>query len=175
MLGVLSWRPGAKSEYAALGLPATIVQDNLSWSHRHVLRGLHFQNPGVQAKVVQVLAGQIFDVAVDIRRGSPDFGRWVGLELSADNRRQLYIPEGFAHGFCVISDGALVAYKCTAPYQVACELGIAWDDSGIGISWPISSPLMSPKDACLPRLAEIPLDQLPGYEPLSKARATHGA
>jgi dTDP-4-dehydrorhamnose 3,5-epimerase len=153
-----------------LGLPSVIMQDNLSWSHRHVLRGLHFQFPNSQAKLVQVLVGTVMDVAVDIRRGSPMFGRWATVELSAENQRQLYIPEGFAHGFCVVSDGALVAYKCFALYDPSCEQRIDWNDPALGIPWPTQTPILSSKDTNQPRLRDIQADRLPTYQ----SATTHG-
>jgi dTDP-4-dehydrorhamnose 3,5-epimerase len=146
--------------YAGLGWPP-FVQDNLSSSRRGVIRGLHLQHPTGQAKLVSVLDGEIFDVAVDVRRGSATFGRWVGVTLSAANRRQLAIPAGFAHGFAVTSDSALVAYKCTAPYAREHELTIRWNDPVIGISWPVAAPSLSPKDADAPSLAAIPPERLP--------------
>jgi dTDP-4-dehydrorhamnose 3,5-epimerase len=132
--------------YAQAGIPGPFVQDNLSFSHHGVLRGLHYQWPNPQGKLVFVLQGEIFDVAVDIRRQSPTFGRWVGVTLSADNHQQLWIPPGFAHGFCVTSAAALVTYKCTDYYAPECERAIRWDDAEIGIDWPLSSPVVSSKD-----------------------------
>ena len=133
--------------YAQAGIPGPFVQDNLSFSHHGVLRGLHYQWPNPQGKLVFVLQGEIFDVAVDIRRQSPTFGQWVGVTLSADNHQQLWIPPGFAHGFCVTSAAALVAYKCTDYYAPECERAIRWDDGGIGIAWPVGTPVVSGKDA----------------------------
>ena len=150
--------------YAELGLPATMVQDNLSWSRRGVLRGLHFQQPAPQAKLVYVLAGQIFDVVADVRVGSPHFGRWVGYELSLDNRRQLFVPAGFAHGFCVLSASALVAYKCDELYRPECEVGVAWNDPRLSVCWPIANPILSAKDASLRCLDDLAADSLPRYE-----------
>jgi dTDP-4-dehydrorhamnose 3,5-epimerase len=152
-----------QSRYQELGLPADMVQDNLSWSRRGVLRGLHFQVPACQGKLIHVLAGTIFDVAVDVRLGSPTFGRWIGFELSLENRRQLYIPEGFSHGFCVLSATALVAYKCSDVYQPECEVGVAWNDPRIGVRWPLSSPMVSEKDQTLRRLDDLGADDLPHY------------
>jgi dTDP-4-dehydrorhamnose 3,5-epimerase len=149
--------------YAQAGLPATFVQDNLSRSAKGVLRGLHMQHPAGQGKLVYVLEGEVFDVAVDVRVGSPTFGRWVGCTLSARNKRQLYIPTGFAHGFCVTSASALFAYKCTELYRPEHELGIAWDDPAIGITWPIEDPVLSGKDRAHPRLADVPQSRLPAY------------
>ena len=151
--------------YGALGLPATMVQDNLSSSERGVLRGLHYQYPEPQGKLVYVLAGAVFDVAVDIRAGSPTFGRWTGVELSAENKRQLFVPAGFAHGFCVTSPQALVAYKCTHPYRPQYDRGVAWNDPEIGVRWPIAAPQLSEKDARAPRLNDIDKDLLPRWAP----------
>jgi dTDP-4-dehydrorhamnose 3,5-epimerase len=143
------------------GIPDAFVQDNHSRSVRGVLRGLHYQLPNPQGKLVRAVAGSVFDVAVDIRRGSPHFGRWVGVELSAENKRQLWIPPGFAHGFCVTSDVAEVVYKCTTLYDGPSDRGIRWDDPAIGISWPVEAPTLSPKDAAAPRLADAAL--IPEY------------
>ena len=145
--------------YAAAGISGPFVQDNLSRSVRGTLRGLHFQEPHGQGKLVQVLQGCVWDVAVDVRRGSPTFGQYVARELSAENRRQLWVPPGFAHGFCVLSASADFSYKCTALYSPASERAIAWDDPDLGIAWPITEPLLSGRDAAAPRLrdaAELP-------------------
>ncbi len=147
--------------YAELGIPTTFVQDNLSRSGRGVLRGLHFQEPHGQGKLVQVLAGAVHDVVVDVRRGSPTFGRWMVTELSADNRYQLWVPPGFAHGFCVLSASADFFYKCTEVYAPAAERSILWSDPDLGIPWPLPSPLLSAKDASAPRLKDAPV--LPVY------------
>ena len=152
----------SRPAYHAAGLAETFVQDNVSRSQRGVLRGLHFQNPLPQAKLVYVLEGCVLDVAVDIRRGSPTFGRWHGVELSAANHRQLFIPEGFAHGFCVLSESALVAYKCSQVYRPDCDAAIRWSDPEIGIEWPIRKPILSVKDESAPFLQDI-MDQLPRY------------
>ena len=149
------------ARYAAAGINGPFVQDNLSRSVRGTLRGLHFQEPRAQGKLVQVLRGAVWDVAVDVRRGSPRFGRWVAVELSEAAPRQLWIPPGFAHGFCVLSDSADFFYKCTELYAPECERSIAWNDPAIGITWPIGSPILSPKDAAAPRLADAPV--LPSY------------
>ena len=141
--------------YAAIGLPSRFVQDNVSRSARGVLRGLHVQCPFPQGKLVQVLDGEVFDVAVDVRVGSPTFGRWSGHHLSADNHRQLYIPAGVAHGFCVLSASALLSYKCTEFYHPSSEITIAWDDPEIGIEWPVSAPLLSKKDTGASRLSAL--------------------
>jgi len=157
----------SQTRYQEAGLPENMLQDNLSWSRRGVLRGLHFQNPAGQGKLVQVLAGQIFDVVVDVRVGSPHFGRWVGIELSLENNRQLYIPEGFAHGFCVLSATALVTYKCSEVYRPECEVGVAWNDPRIDVRWPLASPIVSPKDAALRQLDELTAGSLPHYTPFA--------
>jgi len=147
--------------YAEAGLPEAFVQDNLSFSQRGVLRGLHYQNPHGQGKLVYVLQGTVFDVAVDIRVGSPTFGRWIGVTLSAENRRQFWVPPGFAHGFCVTSETALFAYKCSDYYAPEHEGSVLWNDPAIGIAWPVESPTLSAKDAAAPRLAEVERARLP--------------
>jgi dTDP-4-dehydrorhamnose 3,5-epimerase len=149
--------------YADAGIAATFVQDNVSLSQRGVLRGLHFQHPHGQAKLVGVLRGEVFDVAVDVRRGSPRFGGWVGECLSADNKRQLYIPPGFAHGFLVTSEEALFAYKCTEYYHPETERTIRWDDARIGIRWPIEGPVLSLKDNVAVTLDTMPAELLPVF------------
>ncbi|MBV8267961.1 MAG: dTDP-4-dehydrorhamnose 3,5-epimerase [Planctomycetaceae bacterium] len=149
--------------YGAAGLPSAFVQDNVSFSAKGVLRGLHYQEPYPQGKLLFVLQGEIFDVAVDIRRGSPSFGRWVGVTLSSGNKRQLYVPPGFAHGFCVTSDTALVIYKCTEVYRPEADHGVRWDDPRIGVEWPAGQPLLSEKDRRAPLLSEVPPDELPDY------------
>jgi dTDP-4-dehydrorhamnose 3,5-epimerase len=147
--------------YDAAGLPGVFVQDNVSKSRRGVLRGLHYQLPNPQGKLLTVLQGEIFDVAVDIRRGSPDFGRWVGVTLSDENRRQFYVPPGFAHGFCVTSETALVMYKCTEVYRPQNDRGVRWDDPRIGIAWPLTDATVSDKDGRAPLLADVPPEHLP--------------
>jgi dTDP-4-dehydrorhamnose 3,5-epimerase len=154
----------SRDRYTKAGLPNEFVQDNLSLSARGILRGLHLQHPNAQGKLCFVLAGEVFDVAVDVRAGSPTFGSWEGLTLSAKNKRQFYIPPGFAHGFCVLSEQALFSYKCTEYYSAPSELGIAWDDPDIGIDWPMQSPRLSSKDQQNFRLRDVPLEQLPRYE-----------
>ncbi len=144
-------------------IPELFVQDNHSFSRRKVLRGLHFQTGSPQGKLVTVLSGEIFDVAVDIRRGSPTFGEYETATLSGDNHRQIYIPEGFAHGFCVTGESALVVYKCTSPYNPAAERGIRWDDPSLGIPWPVEAPVISGRDRAFPALGDIPDDELPVY------------
>jgi dTDP-4-dehydrorhamnose 3,5-epimerase len=147
------------SEFAANGIAAPFIQDNLSHSCRGVLRGLHYQKqPRAQGKLVMVLAGEIFDVAVDIRLGSPTYGQWVGLTLSARDVRMLYVPPGFAHGFCVLSDVADVTYRVTEEYAPHLDRGIVWNDPDIGVQWPIANPTLSPKDAQLPRLRQADND-----------------
>jgi dTDP-4-dehydrorhamnose 3,5-epimerase len=148
--------------FAANGIDVQFVQDNHSKSVRGTLRGLHMQLARPQGKLVRVVAGSVYDVAVDVRRGSPTFGRYFGVELSADNHQQLYVPPGLAHGFVVTSDVAEFEYKCTDFYDPTSELSIAWDDPEIGIAWPLDAPLLSAKDSAAPRLAEV-LDRLPTY------------
>lgn len=144
-----------KSEYAANGIDAEFVQDNHSFSARGVVRGLHFQlPPRAQGKLVRVPVGRVWDVAVDVRRGSPTFGKWTGVELSDENRRMLWIPAGFAHGFVALSDTAHLMYKCSAEYDKASESGVRWDDPDLGIEWPLRASSVSAKDAVLPPLRE---------------------
>ena len=145
------------------GLPTQFVQSNVSSSSRGVLRGLHYQWPNPQGKLVSVLEGEVYDVAVDIRRGSPTFGQWEAVILSAENKRQLWIPEGFAHGFAVVSERAVFSYLCTAVYDKAADAGVRWDDPAIGVDWPISVPLLSAKDEAAPLLAEVAPERLPIY------------
>ncbi len=152
--------------YAEVGIPGRFVQDNISLSRRGVLRGVHLQHPRSQGKLVYALQGEVFDVAVDLRVGSPHFGRWTGAVLSADTGRQLWIPEGFGHGFCVLSETALFAYKCTEFYEPAAELAVLWNDPGIGIEWPIKDPSVSTKDAAGLMLSAIDAGRLPTYEGL---------
>jgi dTDP-4-dehydrorhamnose 3,5-epimerase len=147
--------------YAAHGIPNTFAQDNLSRSVQGTLRGLHFQEPNGQGKLVQVTRGAVFDVVVDVRRGSPTFGKWVGVELSGDAPKQMWIPAGFAHGFCVISDVADFWYKCTTPYAPEHERSVRWDDPAIAIAWPVERPLLSRKDAAAPLLSDVSV--LPRY------------
>jgi dTDP-4-dehydrorhamnose 3,5-epimerase len=142
-------------KYAAAGIIGDFVQDNHSRSARGTLRGLHAQVKQPQGKLVRVVEGEIYDVALDIRSASPTFGRWVGMRISGGDFRQLWIPPGFAHGFCVLSETAHVEYKCTAPYDPADEISILWNDPDLGIEWPIRDPIVSPKDSRAPRLREI--------------------
>ena len=151
-------------EYAAAGLDRIFVQDNLSRSCRDTVRGLHYQLQHPQGKLVSVLRGAVLDVAVDIRRGSPTFGKYVAVELSEENRRQLFIPEGFAHGFRVLSESADFYYKCTDFYAPGDEYGVKWDDPALAIPWgAMAAPVVSAKDVKLPRLAEMPPEHLPQY------------
>jgi dTDP-4-dehydrorhamnose 3,5-epimerase len=150
------------ARYAAAGLAETFVQDNLSFSTRDTLRGLHAQFLAPQGKLVRVGEGEVFDVAVDIRVGSPTFLRWVGKRLSAKNQLQLYIPPGFAHGFCVLSERAQVEYKCTELYDSEDDGAIAWDDPEIGIEWPTAEPLLSDRDRSALRVREQ-RENLPRY------------
>jgi dTDP-4-dehydrorhamnose 3,5-epimerase len=149
--------------YADCGIDVVFVQDNMSFSVKETLRGLHYQHPHAQAKLVQVIQGEIFDVALDIRRGSPTFGQWTGVYLSGENGRQLLIPEGFAHGFFVLSETAYVFYKCTNFYAPDAEGGILWSDPDLGIDWPVEDPLISSKDSQFPFLRNIRLADLPPY------------
>jgi dTDP-4-dehydrorhamnose 3,5-epimerase len=138
-----SW---SDARYAEAGIVASFVQDNVSTSSRGTLRGLHLQHPHGQGKLVHVLVGEVFDVAVDVRVGSPQFGQWTGAVLSETNKHQLYLPPGFAHGFCVMSDTALFAYKCSESYRPEAEITVAWNDPEIAIRWPLTNPILSEKD-----------------------------
>jgi dTDP-4-dehydrorhamnose 3,5-epimerase len=151
-------------KYRALGISAAFVQDNYSSSIAGTVRGLHVQVGRPQAKLIRVLRGTVFDVAVDVRRGSPTFGRWVAITLQADDFRQCFIPRGFAHGFAALSEEAEVEYKCSDVYDPATEVGIAWNDQTLGISWPVTRPLLSPKDRSNPPLDAV-LERLPLYDP----------
>lgn len=155
-----TWR---RNRYRELGIRDEFIQDNAACSQRGVLRGLHYQYPNPQGKLVSVLVGAVFDVAVDIRRGSPDYGRWIGYELSEHNGRQLYVPAGFAHGYVVLSDVAVFAYKCTEYYDADADAVVAWNDPSIGVAWPVMDPILSEKDAAAPQLAQVPADRLPEY------------
>ncbi|MGE5443938.1 MAG: dTDP-4-dehydrorhamnose 3,5-epimerase [Ignavibacteriales bacterium] len=142
-----------RSEFSSNGIPEVFVQDNYSYSVRGVLRGLHYQrDPKGQGKLIMILKGEVFDVAVDIRKGSPTYGKWVGMGLSSENHRMLYVPVGFAHGFCVLSEEAYVLYKVTEEYVPELDRGIIWNDPKIGVYWPIEEPIISPKDVRLPSL-----------------------
>jgi dTDP-4-dehydrorhamnose 3,5-epimerase len=157
-----SWN---QARFLQNGLAPQFVQSNISSSTRGVLRGLHYQWPNPQGKYVSVLEGEVYDVAVDIRRGSPTFGQSTAVLLSADNRRHLWIPEGFAHGFAVLSERALFSYLVTAHYDRTADATIRWNDASLGIDWPVSDPLLSEKDAVAPFLAEIAEERLPVYSP----------
>ena len=150
--------------YEGTGIQNRFVQDNVSFSKRGVLRGLHFQHPQSQGKLVQVLWGEVADVAVDIRVGSATFGQWVSETLSVANHRQMYIPPGFAHGYCVTSETAVFSYKCTNFYNASTEGGIIWNDPDLNITWPTEEPVLSAKDAKCPRLRDIPPEKLPHFE-----------
>jgi dTDP-4-dehydrorhamnose 3,5-epimerase len=147
--------------YARAGLPDRFVQDNVAWSRRGVLRGLHYQHPVAQGKLISVLEGDVFDVAVDIRVGSPTFGRWSGATLSRDNARQLFIPAGFAHGYLVTSESAVVSYKCTDYYRAEAEGTILWCDEDVGIEWPVRPEIVSEKDRGAARLRDMARERLP--------------
>ena len=150
--------------YLEFSIPDRFVQDNASYSTKGVLRGLHYQIKQPQGKLVWAVQGEIFDVAVDIRRGSPTFGKWEGVHLSSTSHKQVYIPEGFAHGFCVISDEAIINYKCTGNYAPKEERGILWDDPVIAIDWPVKDPILSSKDSTYPTLATVNQIDLPAYK-----------
>jgi dTDP-4-dehydrorhamnose 3,5-epimerase len=146
--------------YSQHGIHGPFVQDNHSRSVARTLRGLHLQLRRPQGKLVRVIEGEIYDVAVDVRRGSPTFGKWIGVTLTAENFRQCYVPPGFAHGFCVVSAVAQVEYKCTDLYDAASEIGIAWNDPALAIAWPVGDPLLSPRDSAHKTLADLG-NQLP--------------
>jgi dTDP-4-dehydrorhamnose 3,5-epimerase len=150
-----------RQSFLAHGLDPVFVQGNVSGSTRGVLRGLHYQWPNPQGKLVSVNAGEVFDVAVDLRRGSLHFGQWFGEVLSADNRRSLWIPPGFAHGFMALSERVTFAYLVTAPYDRDAEVSVRWDDPAIGIGWPAVEPVLSAKDAAAPTLVELPPERMP--------------
>ena len=150
-------------KYASQKLSDSFVQDNLSISRKGVVRGLHYQLKNPQAKLLTVLKGSIFDVAVDIRKGSPTFGKWVGYELTEQNGLQLYVPEGFAHGFCVLSEEAYVLYKCNGLYTPGDEFGVLWNDAELGIDWPVREGILSEKDSVLPNLSDISQEHLPKF------------
>jgi len=151
--------------FADAGLVSSFVQSNISSSSKGVLRGIHYQWPRPQGKLISVLQGEVYDVAVDIRRGSPTFGRWEAVILSAENKRQFWIPEGFAHGFVVLSETALFNYLCTDVYVKEADAGIRWNDADIAIDWPVSATQLSAKDEAAPFLKDIPEDRLPVYLP----------
>ncbi len=149
-----------RRRYADAGMDFTFVQDNISLSRRGALRGMHFQNPHAQGKLVSVLQGEVFDVAVDLRQSSSTFGKWHGLSLSGENKRQFFIPPGFAHGFAVLSETAMFHYKCTEFYSPKDEVTLRWDDPEIGIEWPLSNPTLSAKDMNGLALKALPRDKL---------------
>lgn len=151
------------ARFSEAGIDARFVQANVSTSVQGVLRGLHYQWPNPQGKLVQVLEGEVWDVAVDLRRGSPTFGRWTACVLSAANHRQFWIPEGFAHGFVVLSERATFSYLCTALYDREADAGVRWNDAHLAIDWPVSAPTLSEKDAKAPFLADIPVERLPVF------------
>lgn len=159
-----TWRASA---YEIHGI-GPFVQDNVSVSRKNVLRGLHFQQPGAQGKLVNALRGRVFDVAVDVRVGSPTYAQWVGAELSCENGYQLFIPTGFAHGFVTLSDEAVFSYKCTAYYAPETERTVRWDDPAVAVDWSCDAPILAPKDAAAPTLAEIPRELLPVYRPAGR-------
>ena len=152
-----------EAKYRAAGIERRFVQSNVSRSAKGVLRGLHYQWPNPQGKLVSVLEGEVYDVAVDIRRGSPTFGHWTAAMLTADNHRHFWIPEGFAHGFCVVSEFATFSYQCTALYEREADAAIRWNDADIGIDWPVSAPLLSEKDTRAPFLKDVSAERLPPY------------
>ena len=154
-----------RQRFAEAGLDLNFTQTNVSRSAQDVLRGLHYQWPHPQGKLVSVLEGEVYDVAVDIRVGSPTFGRWAAAILSAENKRHFWVPESFAHGFVVLSANATFVYQCTAPYSREDEEGIRWNDADIAVDWPIAAPVLSDKDQRAPFLAEIPRGKLPVYMP----------
>ena len=149
--------------YAENGIAENFVQDNLSYSQRGVLRGLHYQLGTPQGKLVWVVEGEVFDVSVDIRRGSPTFGKWISVILSSKKYNQVFIPEGFAHGFCVISETATLLYKCTDYYAPKEERGIQWNDPALGIDWPVAAPILSKKDRTYLSLKKTPQEELPVF------------
>ncbi len=151
----------SREKYRANGINPVFIQSNLSFSRQNVLRGLHYQIRHPQAKLIQIISGEVFDVAVDIRSGSPTFGKWTGLILSGQNKRQLYVPEGFAHGFCVLSESAYFYYKCSSLYYPNDEGGIIWNDKTIDIKWPLTHPIVSEKDRRLPFFSDLGPEQLP--------------
>jgi dTDP-4-dehydrorhamnose 3,5-epimerase len=154
-----------KRKWHDAGVEAKFIQSNVSRSARGVLRGLHYQWPNPQGKLVSVLEGEVYDVAVDIRRGSPTFGQSAGVMLTAENHRHFWVPEGFAHGFCVLSEFATFTYQCTALYDAKADAGIRWNDAALGIDWPISDPLLSEKDGKTPLLADVAAERLPVFNP----------
>jgi dTDP-4-dehydrorhamnose 3,5-epimerase len=153
-----------EAKYRDAGVDRRFVQSNVSRSAKGVLRGLHYQWPNPQGKLVSVLEGEVYDVAVDIRQGSPTFGQSVGVMLTAENHRHFWVPEGFAHGFCVLSDFATFSYQCTALYDAKTDAGIRWNDAALGIDWPVSDPLLSDKDRITPFLHDVAPERLPVFK-----------
>lgn len=153
-----------KAKWQDAGIEAEFIQTNVSRSARGVLRGLHYQWPNPQGKLVSVLEGEVYDVAVDIRCGSPTFGQSAGVMLTAENHRHFWVPEGFAHGFCVLSEFATFTYQCTALYDAQADAGICWNDAALGIDWPLSEPLLSDKDSKAPLLADVAAERLPVFK-----------
>lgn len=153
----------SSTRYEQAGIPGPFVQDNISFSKRGILRGLHFQYPQSQGKLIQVLSGEVMDIVVDIRMGSPTYSQWIGEVLSESNHRQIYVPPGFAHGYCVTGETAFFSYKCTDFYNPATEHGIIWNDPDIGIEWPIARPVLSKKDAVYPALKDLEPEYLPQF------------
>ncbi|MHB1271873.1 MAG: dTDP-4-dehydrorhamnose 3,5-epimerase [Rhodanobacter sp.] len=154
-----------KGKWRDAGIDADFIQTNVSRSGRGVLRGLHYQWPHPQGKLVSVLEGEVYDVAVDIRRGSPTFGQSIAVMLTADNHRHFWVPEGFAHGFCVLSEFATFTYQCTALYNARADAGIRWNDAELAIDWPLSEPLLSDKDRRTPLLKDVAAERLPVFVP----------
>ncbi len=154
----------SRLRYREAGLKAEFVQDNISHSVQNTLRGLHYQVTRPQAKLIQVLSGDVYDVVVDLRPWSTTFTKWKSFHLSSENKKQLFISEGFAHGFCVLSESALLQYKCSDFYDPADEGGILWNDKNLGIAWPAADPIVSEKDCKLPALSMVACDKLPGHE-----------
>ena len=144
-----------KERYSEIGITEDFVQDNFSFSSKGVLRGLHYQKPYTQGKLVSVIEGKVWDVVVDLRRNSHTFGKWQGFPLTGEKKEQLYIPKGFAHGFCVVSETAIFHYKCTDKYSPESEHGIIWNDSTLNIPWPVKDPIISEKDKKYPRFSEL--------------------
>lgn len=150
-------------KYRGADIDCEFVQSNLSFSRHGILRGLHLQNPSLQDKLVSVPSGKVFDVAVDVRGGSPTFGKWIGEILSGENNRQLFIPKGFAHGFCVLSETVHFSYQCSDHYEPSREITILWNDPDVGIDWPLDDPVLTQRDADAPLLREIDPGRLPVY------------
>jgi dTDP-4-dehydrorhamnose 3,5-epimerase len=153
-----------EAKYRDAGIDRRFVQSNVSRSAKGVLRGLHYQWPNPQGKLVSVLEGEVYDVAVDIRKGSPTFGQSVGVMLTAENHRHFWVPEGFAHGFCVLSEFATFSYQCTALYDAKTDAGIRWNDAALGVDWPVSDPLLSDKDRITPFLHDVAPERLPVFK-----------